>query len=247
MVRQIAEDKGRARFKAVDPGVERPRDVFLAAVDAVVEPLVADGYRYARSGPHVTRRVQHVSSKVSFGSSSLNIPGELVSLHISMQALDAVHGRWRRAHATPRRRDDVVATRHLGHLLRPPRWLEWNLASAVDRGATVKDISVTLMDPGVSFLNSLVGDLSDHPDPSALAARVDNETLIEYYVRVGRAEETPPLIEAMLARFDERGRAHFVSQIHRFRADGLPEHQVPGEPNGLAFLVVQFDLPVDLA
>jgi hypothetical protein len=181
-----------------------------------------------------------------FGSSSLNVPGELVSLHITLQAHDSELGKWRRAQATPRRHDDLITTRHLGHLLTPPRWLDWNLASNRDRPATTNDIRHTLSDPGLTFLDSLTTDLGDDPDAATLAARVDNESLIEYYIRAGRREETPPLIEAMLARFHERGRAHFASQVNTFRADGLPEHQVLGEPNGLAFLVVQFDLPIDV-
>lgn len=246
MVNQIAQDKSRVRFKATEAGVERPRDVFLATVDAVARPLVDQGFKYARSGPHLTRRTNQVTSKAMFGSSTLNVPGELVSLHVTLQAHDSELGKWRRAQATPRRHDDLVATRHLGHLLTPPRWLDWNLASSRDRPATTKDISDTLADPGLMFLDSLTTDLAHDPDEATLAARVDNESLIEYYMRAGRREEASLLIEAMLARFHERGRAHFASQVRAFRADGLPEHQVLGEPNGLAFLVVQFDLPFEI-
>ena len=246
MVQQIAEDKGRARFKPTEPGIERPREVFFSTVGSIAEPFVAQGFRYARSGPHLTRRANHVTSKVIFGSSNLNVPGELVSLHITLQAHDAELGKWRRAQDTPRRNDDLVGTRHLGHLLTPLRWLEWNLASPDDRPATTKDISVTLSGPGLKFLDSLAADLGGGPDAAVLAGRIDNESLIEFYVRDGRSAETPPLIEAMLDRFHERGRAHFVSQIHEFRRDGLPERQLLGEPNGLAYLVVQFDLPVEV-
>lgn len=246
MVQQIAQDKGRARFRPTEPGIERPREVFLAAVDSIAEPLVAQGFRYARSGPHLTRRTNHVTSKVLLGSSTLNVPGELVSLHVTLQAHDAELGKWRRTQAAPRRSDDLVATRHLGHLLTPGKWLEWNLASPYDRLATTKDISATLSDPGLKFLDSLAADLGGGADAGILAGRVDNESLIEFYVRDGRSAETPPLIEAMLARFHERGRAHFVSQIREFRRDGLPKHQLLGEPNGLAYLVVQFDLPVEV-
>lgn len=34
-------------------------------------------------------------------------------------------------------------------------------------------------------------------------------------------------------------------QVERL-TDGLPEQQVHGEPNGLAYLVAQFDLPVEI-
>lgn len=246
LVRQIAADKGLARFQPSDPSAERPRDVFQSVVDLLAETLTAQGFKYARSGPHATQRIGRVTSKVLFGSSHLNVPGELVSLHITLQVHDPDLGKWRRTQATPRRTDDLVATRHLGHLLDPPRWLDWNLASARDRQATIGDIAATLSNPGLAFLNSLAADLRNGQEVAMLAARVDNESLIEYYLRAGRAAETPPLIDAMLSRFNERGRAHFISQVQRFRADGLPDHQLLGEPNGLAFLVAQFDLPIEI-
>lgn len=243
-MRQIAADKGRARFQPAAPGTERPRDVFLAAVDRLVEPLVEDGYRYARSGPHATRRNGHVTSRVQFSSSHLNVPGELVSLHISLQVLDSELGRWRKAQAQPRRPDDVVGTWHLGHLLDPARWLDWNLAEPAAREATVADIGDTLQKVGLPFIDALLEDLQGEPDPESLAGRVDAESLVEYYVRAGRAEETAPVIEALLSRFHERGLNRFVSQVERMRREGLPDHQVLGEPDGLAYLVAQFDLPV---
>jgi hypothetical protein len=243
MVLQIAVDKGRGRFKPTAPGTERPRDVFLAAVDRRVEPLVESGYRYARSGPHATRREGHVTSRVQFSSSQLNVPGELVSLHISLQVRDSVLGKWRRNQAQPRRSDDVVATWHLGHLLDPPRWLDWNLASPPDRDATVADIASTLQH-GLAFTDLLAEDLHGVVDPASLAGRVDDEALIEYYVKAERADETAPIIEAMLSRFHRRN--HFLRQVERMRKDGLPDRQVLGVPNGLAYLVVQYDLPVSL-
>lgn len=62
MVRQIADDKGRAgRFQPAPAGTEPPRDVFLSAVDEVSAVLVERGYRYARSGPHATLKSGNVT------------------------------------------------------------------------------------------------------------------------------------------------------------------------------------------
>lgn len=245
MVRQVADDKGRAgRFQRVPAGVERPRDVFLAAVDDVAAVLVARGYRYARSGPHATSKSGNITTRFRFGSSHLNVPGELVSIHVSVEVMDSQLGRWREGHDQPRRADDVVATWHLGHVLDPPRWVEWDLASEETRAATVADISATVDSVASSFVDPLVADLQGDVDPALLAGRVDAEALIEYFVRAGRSDETGPLIAGLLSRFHERGRTHFDAQVERFRAEGLPDLQVRGEPNGLAYLVVQFDLPV---
>ncbi|MFP5487621.1 MAG: hypothetical protein ACLGHQ_04875, partial [Acidimicrobiia bacterium] len=206
--------------------------------------LVERGYRYARSGPHATLKSGNVTTRFRFGSSHLNVPGELVSIHVSVQVMDSQLGRWRKGQDQPRRTDDVVATWHLGHLFDPPRWIEWDLASEETRAATVADISATVESLASSFVYPLVTDLQGDVDPAGLAGRVDPEALVEYYVRAGRADETGPLIAALLSRFHERGRTHFSAQVERFRAQGLPDQQVLGEPNGLAYLVVQFDLPI---
>jgi hypothetical protein len=120
------------------------------------------------------------------------VPGELVSLHVTLQVADSKLGTWRRDQAQPRRSDDMVATWHLGHLLDPPRWLDWNLASAPERDATIADISTTLLSVGLPFVDALVEDLKAEAEPASLAGRVDSEALLEYYVGAGRQQETAP-------------------------------------------------------
>lgn len=247
LVTQIAEDKSINRFAPRPIGAERPRDVFLKAAETLAEPLVALGWRFAASGPHATRKSKNVTCKLQFGSSSLNVAGELVSMRIDFIIRDADLGRWRMAAERPRRQDDVVQTRHLGHLLDPPRWLEWNLADSRDRPRTIRDASDTLAAVGMPYIEDLTSLLSAADViPPDLVGRVEEESLLEYYVRAGLIDETRPLISAILDRFHNGARAHFVAQVERFRSDGLPAVQLLGLPNGLAFLVVQHDLPVDL-
>ena len=243
LVAQIAADKSISRFAPRVAGTEKPRDVFLEAVGLLAAPHVARGWRFAVSGPHLTRKSKNVSCRVQFGSSSLNVAGELVSLRIDFIVRDAEIGGWRMAAERPRRQDDVVLTRHLGHLLDPPRWLEWNLANSQDRSRTIADASETLSEVGMPYIETLASWLSaSELRPLDLAGYVDEESLIEYYVRAGMIREAADLISAIIDRLTDRGRDHFFAQVERFRADGLPAVQSLGLPNGLAFLVVQHDL-----
>ncbi len=76
IVKQVADDKSVGRFRPRPQGAAPPREVFLGVVDAVVEPFAEGGWRYARSGPRISRRQGNVTSRVVFGSSSLNVAGE---------------------------------------------------------------------------------------------------------------------------------------------------------------------------
>jgi hypothetical protein len=247
LVVQIAEDKSRNRFQPRSPDAEKPRDVFRDAVAAVAQPLVGAGWRFAPSGPHATRRAGSVTVKLHFASSTLNVAEELVALHVGLLIRDSALGAWRLQAPQPRRRDDVVGTRHLGHLLDPPRWLDWNLADPRLRSVTLEDVTRTLEGTALPFIDRAIAALTAEPlDPAQLAGIVDEESLIEYYVRAGRADEMAPFVAALVGRYHDRARSHFGAQVARFRSEGLPEVQQHGEPNGLAYLVVQHDLPVDV-
>jgi hypothetical protein len=248
LVGQIAEDKSRPRFRPAEPVVERPREVFLDAVRQLAMPLKELGFAYARSGPHASLRRGPVLAKVSFGSSHLNIPGELVNLHMGVGIHDRALGAWRKEQGQPRRTDDVVSTKHLGHLLRPPVWLEWNLANPKQRAATIADAATSLRHHGLPFLERITRLLSAvPPDAGQLAGLVDDEALVEYYVRSRKLGQAAHVVESILGKYHERGRSHFEARVSKFRSEGLPVHQTPGVPDGLAFLVVRYDLPVRIA
>ena len=241
---RIAQDKSRSRFRPVAPGTERPREVFLDAVQLLVQPLEALGFTYARSGPHATRRRGHVIAKVHFGSSSLNVPGELVSLSTSIGIHDRTMGAWRKADGHSRRADDRVSTMHLGHLLDPPVALDWNLADRAKRQATIEDIAATIDRHAIPFIEEITQLLAD-PDlaPERLAGFVESEALVEYFVRAGRLDDAGALVTAYLAGFPEGVLARIHAQIARFRSEGLPEATSPDSGDGLAFLVVRHELP----
>lgn len=241
---QIARDKSISRFNPRLPDAEKPRDVFMRSVTSAVEPLIADGWRFASSGPHATLRMGDVRCKVTFGSSSLNVAGALVSLYVTIIIRDAQLGAWRAAARNARRHDDVIVTRQLGQLLDPPRWLEWNLADPRQRPEVLADIADMLQMKAVPYVNRVMSKLrSDPVDPQSLAGLVDPEAMVEYYVRAGMIEQTGSLIATILEQYDERATVRFDTQVARFRSEGLPDRLSPGVSDVLAYLAVQHDLP----
>jgi len=56
--RRVAE----VRFGGAPTSGEVPRDVYVAACQAIATPLGADGYTYAKSGPKLSRKSQDSAS-----------------------------------------------------------------------------------------------------------------------------------------------------------------------------------------
>jgi len=219
--------------------------VFLDAVQLLVQPLEELGFTYARSGPHATRRRGHVIAKVHFGSSYLNVPGEFVSLSTSIGIHDRTMGAWRKVDGHSRRADDLVSTRHLGHLLDPPVALDWNLADRGKRHATIADISATIHRHAIPFIEEITQLLgAPHLEPERLAGLVESEALVEYFVRAGRLDDAGALVTSYLAGFSEGILVRIRAQIARFRSEGLSGATNPHAGDGLAFLVVRHELPI---
>ena len=244
LIRQVAQDKGIDRFATRRPGVETPRVVFMSAVDEVADHFAASGWRYARSGPRLSRWEGDVSAKMAFVSNRLNVGGELVGLWVDIHLGDRTIGWWRKEVGNPLVTGDEVARRHLGHLLDPPRWLEWNLAESSIRPAAIADIVETIEDAALPWIESvrrlLDGGL---PNPTSLISHVTETSLIEYLVRAGQLEDAGAVVRAAVERSHERAQRRFAERLGEYR-HSLPD-ELPAVGSALlAYAVIRFDLPV---
>ena len=74
LITDIAARK-RAFGRAIghrDVSAEAPRDVFLSVCAAIAKNFEPIGYKYAKSGPHMSKRVGDFKAEVSFWSSNYN-------------------------------------------------------------------------------------------------------------------------------------------------------------------------------
>lgn len=244
LIRQVAEDKGIDRFAPRRAGVETPKVVFMSMVDKVADHFTASGWRYARSGPHMSQREGDVSARMAFVSNRLNVGGELVGLWVDIHLGDRTIGRWRKEIGNPLATGNDVARRHLGHLLDPPLWLEWNLAESSIRPAAIADIVETIEGAALPWIESIRHLLDGgSPNPTSLIGHVTETSLIEYYVRAGRLDDAGAVVQAAVGRSNERAQRFFAERLSEYRA-GLPG-EVPAAGSALlAYAVVRFDLPV---
>ncbi|MDF1595828.1 MAG: hypothetical protein P1T08_07005 [Acidimicrobiia bacterium] len=246
LIRQIAQDKAIGRFAPRRPGVETPRAVFMSVVDAVAGHFSGSGWRYARSGPHLSRRDGDISARVEFVSNRLNVAGELVGLWVQIHLGDRTIGKWRKEIGQPLATGDEVARRHLGHLLDPPRWLEWNLVDSTIRPDATADIVETIEGAALPWIESMRRLLDGGlPNPTSLIGHVTELSLIEYLVRAGQLDEAGSVVGEAVERSHERAQGFFAERLGAFRRDGLPGELPAGGSALLAYAVIRFDLPVD--
>jgi len=214
-------------------------------VDDVADHFSGLGWRYARSGPHLSRRGGDISARVEFVSNRLNVAGELVGLWAYIHLGDRTIGKWRKEIGEPLVLGDEVARRHLGHLLDPPRWLEWNLADPDVRPEATADIVETIERAALPWIESMRLLLDGgHPNPTSLMGHVTELSLIEYLVRAGRLDEAGSVVGAAVERSHERAQHSFAERLGAFRRDGLPGELPAGGSALLAYAVIRFDLPV---
>ncbi len=140
---------------------------------------------------------------------------------------------------------DEVARRHLGHLLDPPRWLEWNLADSNVRPEATADIVKTIEGAALPWIESMRRLLDGGlPNPNSLIGHVTELSLIEYLVRAGRLDEAGSVVGDAVERSHERAQRSFAEQLCAFRRDGLPGDLPAAGSALLAYAVIRFDLPV---
>jgi hypothetical protein len=116
-----------------------PREIYVAAAEEIARHFAPRGWRFARSGPHLSRGADGFRCKIAFQSSHYNTAG-----HVALSVYTLVHAsglkRWRAAHESPLRRDDIVAAGGLWHLHPEAHHYQWNVADPAGRPTAIAEI-----------------------------------------------------------------------------------------------------------
>lgn len=237
-----------SRFARRPEGIEKPRDVFLAACTEIAAAIEPKGFRYAKSGPRLTTHRGGLTCQIKFGSSYYNVAGASVLLDPSIWITSAKFGAWLRQHCRPwfRLNDGRLVISQLGYLLQPPRYLQWNLADPAERPEIIKDV-VSILDAGIlpyfdqfadpRRLAHLVAERDIPRLPGLLAA-----AFLLFAVGADAASEA---IRGLLKRH-EAYRGPFTQAVAEFRHLGVPSTPQADGIRCLAALTVAFDLPAAL-
>lgn len=142
IVTDIAFRKDRAtesRFGREAAHIELPREVYEESCRLIAEALESDGYRYSKSGQHITRSSKDFKFRISFQSSHNNVASEFVALWIHGNVVSPKLKKWRHENRALRRDFDFLAGGQIGNLRKNSGWLEWNLADHSRRDQQIDD------------------------------------------------------------------------------------------------------------
>lgn len=232
----------QARFGDHVPSAEPPREVFLAGCQHIADALAPDGFKYARSGPKLTRKTSEFSFQIYFQSSHHNISGELVAVWIHANVHSKRLGAWRAAQPHSPSSSDGVAGGQIGNLLPTASWMEWNLADPTHRAAALSDAIATIRRIALPYF-------AQFEDVPAFSERLICEDVpsmsmplpIEFLLCFANRSTA----EACLHRF-LRTRPDILGQYHNdlatFRRDGLPSVVGTRYATALAYATIAYEL-----
>lgn len=222
-VQLIASMKGLDRFAKRERGDEAPREVFQDAADAIGREFAEGGWRYARSGPHLSRTDRDVRFVFHFGSDTLNVSGQLVAFYVRFTIHDRGMAAWRESESLPIGRDALVARSQIGALFPNPSATQWNLAASRERVGTIADIKATIRDHGLGFAATAFDVLGQQaPATSALRPLVDDLELVEYLIRFGRQQEAHEVVRSYILGLSYSPRRRwFLDQTRQLWEEGL--------------------------
>src|SRR2546425_4490101 len=106
----------------------RPRTIYLETCARIAATFADRGFKYAKSGPRISRQEGDWKQTISFGSSRDNVPGAHVALWIYAELCNSRLKKWRATHGSHRENStyhDTVAIGQIGNISPPFEWLEW--------------------------------------------------------------------------------------------------------------------------
>ena len=207
---------------------EKPRVVFAAACADIAAGLAVHGFRYARSGPKISRRVDGLGHEIHFESSGGNSAGAVVMLRGAAYVTDGRLKRWR-GEAGVAHPDNTVAG---GNLAAFGGCYQWNIACVVHRDEAIAECIEHIEREILPFF-ALCGDtarltahLRQHDLPGRLA------WVVEYLLSRGLDAEIGPLLQGWCVRhpdeagwlakgFESSDYGAYQQEVRVFRRHGL--------------------------
>jgi len=218
-------DAAAARSNAT--AAEKPRDVILAACEAIAADLKSDGFSFARSVPKLNRVQGDFTFTVLFQSDRNNIAGKRAAVWIHAGVDSRKLAKARRSHPMPWGGDNglgagTVTGGQIGNLLAKPTWMEWDFADQERRQNEIDDAIAAIRRIILPFFA-----LFDDP-PSAVELLVQRpglwpSSLIQYAkVAIGRV--AAEAAGNSFLKCNPLVRKHFDEALAKFKKDGLPSY-----------------------
>src|SRR5215831_6898717 len=128
-----------SRSSTSPPSAMSSRLVYLQSCSQIAAAFAADGFKYAKSGPHLTKHSSRFLFRIAFQSSQDHMAGAHSVLLMHANVWSHTLRAWRVAQTRAHRQDGHVAG-GMAHLLdRKLSRIEWKLADPANRNQSVRD------------------------------------------------------------------------------------------------------------
>jgi hypothetical protein len=239
-----ARKAAAAKARAIDSNgtTEPSRDVYLNACREIAGAFVGDGYKFVKSWPHFTKKGGPFNYRIAFQSSHNNIRGQHVVLWMHANVLSPQLRHWRRQQSHPHRNDDWVAGGMVHLLSRRHAMIEWELADASTRGATIED--------AIQFVRTEVFPyFHKFSDPATLIEKLCTEDVnafgvassVELALCFGSRERAQRILDRYVAQRPDL-RDKIETETQTIRRGGFPEFFATSYAEQVAWVRIAYDL-----
>ncbi len=142
LLASTAREKHAAALARSSPpphATEPPRQVYMAALDRIAQALAPHGFRFAKSGPYLTRTDGPARYRIFFQSDRNNIAGEHVQFWIHAGVENSEAERWLAQSDWPFQARHQIGGGQIGNLVKPHGWWSWEIADPATRGERIDD------------------------------------------------------------------------------------------------------------
>jgi hypothetical protein len=232
----------QARNAPEPVGAESPRDVYLQSCAQIAATFSDQGYKFAKSGPHLTKNTKLFRYMIAFQSSHNNIPGQHVALWMAANVRSPSLKKWRSQQTRPYRTDDWLAGGMVHLLCGKHSWVEWELADPQARKNTVNDAIRFIREVVLPYFqqfddpDGVTRLLLDKPIPEC-----DLASSVEFLLHCGKQAEGQQVMDRFVAVRPDL-QAEMIRLTEQFRREGLPNRRSHGYAEQVAWLRVAYDL-----
>ena len=229
-------DAARARREGRDEAVEPSAEVYAKSCARIAGAFESDGFRYAKSGPHMTRRRIGFVERVAFQTSYHNIPGKHVELSVAANVRSKKLKEWRHSQPASLRKDDWVGGGMI-HLLGTNQfYLKWQLAEPETREETIGDVIDTIRSCALAYFDHF----QDIPACVRLLVECDLPAMdlgnaVEFTLCFGARDQAQAILQRFLVERPDLADA-IAEAEDKMRTHGLPGHALNAYADQVAFL-----------
>lgn len=222
---------------------EHPREVYVAACRMVASEFDSRGFRFAKSGPHMSRQADSFKFVVSFGSSPYNTAGVSVAIDVAAHVHSKALRAWRKTRGLPG--DDYLAAGNLGNLRKETKWLRWDVGRPEDRDDTIAEIVEAIEAIALPYFDQFEDErrLVSLLEAGGLPG-LEGLSAVEWLLMNERESSARRHGQALLSA-NERLRRRYMREVNRYREEGTDRGPYAGVAEGLAFATVALGVEFD--